>query len=73
LKRIRAVHGTIDIPGFINTDLAGHLSYIQKGHGELISRNGNVFRGFAELATWIAAHLRVEGAVLDGDCQFERW
>jgi bifunctional non-homologous end joining protein LigD len=37
------------------------------GKGELISRNGNVFRGFAELATWIAKHLRVESAVLDGE------
>jgi bifunctional non-homologous end joining protein LigD len=35
--------------------------------GELISRNGNVFRGFADLATWLAAHLRVESAVLDGE------
>jgi ATP-dependent DNA ligase len=39
----------------------------QDGRGELISRNGNVFHGFAELATWIAAHLRVESAVLDGE------
>src|SRR5439155_131537 len=29
--------------------------------------NGNVFRGFAELATWIAEHLPVENAVLDGE------
>jgi len=33
----------------------------------LISRNGNVFRGFADLAAWIAEHLRVESAVLDGE------
>jgi len=26
-----------------------------------------VFRGFTELATWIAQHLRVESAVLDGE------
>jgi len=33
-----------------------------------------VFRGFAELATWIAEHLRVESAVLDGEiaCLDER-
>jgi bifunctional non-homologous end joining protein LigD len=37
------------------------------GKGELISRNGYVFRGFAELATWIAEHLKVEDAILDGE------
>jgi bifunctional non-homologous end joining protein LigD len=26
-----------------------------------------VFRGFAELATWVAEHLQVESAVLDGE------
>jgi ATP-dependent DNA ligase len=31
------------------------------------SRNGNTFHGFADLAAWIAAHLRVESAVLDGE------
>ena len=29
------------------------LAHIEGGKGELISRNGNVFRGFADLATWI--------------------
>ena len=29
------------------------LAHVQDGRGDLISRNGNVFRGFAELATWI--------------------
>ena len=43
------------------------LAHIEDGKGELISRNGNVFRGFAELATWIAEHLRVKNAVLDGE------
>jgi bifunctional non-homologous end joining protein LigD len=43
------------------------LAHIQNGQGELVSRNGNVFRGFADLATWIAEHLRVENAVLDGE------
>ena len=43
------------------------LAHIADGKGELISRNGNVFRGFAELATWIAEHLKVEDAVLDGE------
>jgi len=41
------------------------LAHIQEGHGELISRNGNSFRGFLDLASWIAKHLRVENAVLD--------
>ena len=43
------------------------LAHISDGKGELISRNGNVFRGFAELATWIAGHLKVEDVVLDGE------
>src|SRR5262252_4634858 len=43
------------------------LAYIEASRGELISRNENTFRGFADLATWIAEHLRVESAVLDGE------
>ena len=43
------------------------LAHIDDGKGELISRNGNAFRGFAGLAIWIAAHLKVEDAVLDGE------
>src|SRR5262249_46956677 len=43
------------------------LAHIQAGTGELISRNGNVFRGFADLASWKAEHLRVKSAVLDGE------
>src|SRR5258705_13845598 len=43
------------------------LAHIAEGKGDLISRNGNPFRGFAELATWIAEHLKVEDAVLDGE------
>jgi bifunctional non-homologous end joining protein LigD len=43
------------------------LAHLEDGKGELVSRNGNVFRGFADLATWIAEHLRVESAVLDGE------
>ena len=42
------------------------LAHIEAGEGKLISRNGNTFRGFADLATWIA-ELRVESAVLDGE------
>ncbi len=43
------------------------LAHIEAGRGELISRNGNVFRGFADLATWIAQHVQVDSAVLDGE------
>src|SRR5262249_33709528 len=43
------------------------LAHIEDDGGELISRNGNVFRVFAELAAWIAKHLRVQSAVLDGE------
>jgi bifunctional non-homologous end joining protein LigD len=43
------------------------LAHVADGKGVLISRNGKVFRGFAELATWIAQHLTVRDAVLDGE------
>ena len=43
------------------------LAHIEAGHGELISRNGNTFPGFADLAAWMAEHLRVESAVFDGE------
>jgi ATP-dependent DNA ligase len=43
------------------------LAHVHNGQGELVSRNGNAFRGFAELANWIAARLKVESAVLDGE------
>jgi bifunctional non-homologous end joining protein LigD len=42
-------------------------AYIENGKCDLLSRNGNVFRGFADLATWIGQHLHVESAVLDGE------
>jgi bifunctional non-homologous end joining protein LigD len=43
------------------------LAHVEAGQGKLISRNGNTFRGFADLAAWIAEHLRVESAVIDGE------
>src|SRR5213079_970092 len=43
------------------------LAHVADGKADLISRNGNVFRGFADLATWIDEHLKVEDAVLDGE------
>src|SRR5262245_36486664 len=39
------------------------LAQVAEGKGELISRNGNVFHGFSELASWIAEHLKVDDAV----------
>ena len=43
------------------------LAHIEAGKGELISRNGNTFRAFADLAAWIEEQLHVESAVLDGE------
>jgi bifunctional non-homologous end joining protein LigD len=43
------------------------LAHVNDGEGELVSRNGNTFHGFTELATWIAEYLKVENAVLDGE------
>jgi len=43
------------------------LAHIAAGEGELISRNGNTFHGFADLSAWIAEHLRVDSAVIDGE------
>jgi ATP-dependent DNA ligase len=43
------------------------LAHIEAGEGRLVSRNGNTLRGFADLAAWLAEHLRVESAVLHGE------
>jgi bifunctional non-homologous end joining protein LigD len=43
------------------------LAHIENRVGELVSRNGKMFRGFAELAAWIAENLRVESTVIDGE------
>ena len=43
------------------------LAHLHNGQGELVSRNGNAFRGFADLADWLAEHLKVESAVFDGE------
>jgi bifunctional non-homologous end joining protein LigD len=42
------------------------LAHFQRGQGQLVSRNGNTFRRFAELAQRIASNLKVESAVIDG-------
>lgn len=43
------------------------LAYIENGHCDLVSRNGNTFRNFKDLAQCIAKNLRVENAVIDGE------
>jgi bifunctional non-homologous end joining protein LigD len=43
------------------------LACIENGQFDLVSRNGNSFRNFKDLAQWIAENLRVENAVLDGE------
>src|SRR5215510_7010964 len=44
------------------------LAHIGGGEGELVSRNGNTFCGFAELASWIAKHLRAAFSDEDPIC-----
>src|SRR5262249_22344032 len=56
------------------------LAHVEAGQGQLISGNGNVFRGFADLAAWIAEHLEWKAQflmarlsasmMLDGRCPF---
>jgi bifunctional non-homologous end joining protein LigD len=43
------------------------LAFIEGGQCQLVSRNGNVFRRFAELAQNIVSMLRATEAVLDGE------
>ena len=43
------------------------LAYIENGQCDLVSRNGNTFRNFMDLAEWIGENLRVESAVPDGE------
>jgi bifunctional non-homologous end joining protein LigD len=43
------------------------LAHVEGDQAQLISRNGKLFRGFADLATSIAKYLRVDSAVLDGE------
>jgi bifunctional non-homologous end joining protein LigD len=43
------------------------LAYIENGQCEIISRNGNTFRNFKDLAQWIGEHLRVGNAVIGGE------
>jgi bifunctional non-homologous end joining protein LigD len=43
------------------------LAYVENNQCQLVSRNGNTFRQFKDLAQWIGDRLRVESAVLDGE------
>ena len=43
------------------------LAYIERGHTRLVSRKGIAYNSFAVLAGQIAACLRVDNAVLDGE------
>src|SRR6266568_2908256 len=43
------------------------LAYIEKGQCDLVSRNGNTFRNFKDLAQSIGENLNVENAVIDGE------
>ena len=43
------------------------LAYIDNGDCKLVSRNGHVFRGFAELCGAVARSLKVKNAILDGE------
>src|SRR5215831_3450966 len=52
---------TLKIDGFRS------LAYIENGECDLVSRNGNKFRNFNDLAQWIGEHLHVENAVIDGE------
>ena len=36
------------------------LAYLEAGECRLVSRHGNVFHGFRDLAQWIGENLRVE-------------
>ena len=43
------------------------LAYVVAGDCRLVSRRGHVYRSFARLCESIAAHLKVEDAILDGE------
>jgi len=43
------------------------LSYVENQRARLLSRRGNQYKSFGELSAWIARHLAVEDAVVDGE------
>ena len=40
------------------------LAFVENGQCDLVSRNGNTFLNFKDLAQWIGENLRVENAML---------
>jgi ATP-dependent DNA ligase len=43
------------------------LAYIESGESQLVSRTGNVFCGFKDLAESNGENLHIESAILDGE------
>ena len=43
------------------------LAFVENGQCDLVSRNGNTFRNFKDLAQWIGENLTVENAVIDSE------
>ena len=43
------------------------MAYLENGEGRLLSRNGNTFASFRDLAAEVAADFRGTDAVLDGE------
>jgi bifunctional non-homologous end joining protein LigD len=43
------------------------LAYVEAEHARLLSRRGNPYKSFGDLAGWIGRHFKVENAVLDGE------
>ncbi len=43
------------------------LAYVEGERARLLSRRGNAYKSFGELSGWIARHLQVENAVVDGE------
>jgi bifunctional non-homologous end joining protein LigD len=75
LPRIQPIIPTLrkepfDDPGWlfdIKYDGFRALCYLERGCCRLVSRNGNNFRRFDALAAEVAAALRVDEAILDGE------
>lgn len=43
------------------------IAYVREHQVELVSRNGNTFKGFPELTTQVGQDLKVRSAILDGE------
>jgi hypothetical protein len=42
------------------------MAYVENSQCDLVSRKGNTFRNFKDLAQWIGENLRTQNAVLRG-------